>query len=174
LKIALSKGGTKMAIRATALRAELRTEMGLLHKPELEQRNAEIEFFIVSGELEALHLPFQLLDKLSTKNFQTYMKNGSYYPALARLMERGEFQTVLNALETLKEYTKFQTPKILLCKAACFLKLHRRDESLAVVKDCKQTCNFHDTLYEIIISSPTITMETKAFEELLNVAEGFE
>jgi hypothetical protein len=98
-----------------------------LTKEVFLQMNTEIEECIDEEDLVKLQRPFQFLSQLSPAGQSRYTKEGSYYPALSPLMQRGEFQKISKALSAIKAFSQFETPKIQLCRLACSLQLGESD-----------------------------------------------
>lgn len=96
--------------------------------------NKEIEDAVNNGNFSDFHDTFFYLNTLSTSAFNRYIAEDSYYPALTSAMQKRQFKKVLDALEALKEYPKFETPTILFCKAACLLQLNRKPECSAILE----------------------------------------
>lgn len=99
--------------------------------------NNEIEDAVNSGNFNNFHGSFGYLNTLSKEVFDRYINEGSYYPALSHAMQKGEFKKVVDALEALKEYPRFETPMILVCKAACLLQLGERSKCWGILEQCK-------------------------------------
>ena len=135
-----------------------------LHKDLFLDANNGIQKAVYDGNFSDFHDIFVFLNALSENVFNRYIKEGSYYPALTSAMRKGDFQKVLNTLDVLNNYPRFQTPTIRLCQAACLHQLGKKEECLAVFTKCREDFNVHDLLDDLIRSKRDF--EKRAFQEL--------
>lgn len=135
-----------------------------LHKDLFLDANNRIQKAVYDGNFSDFLDIFTFLNALSEKVFKRYMEEGSYYPALTLAMTKGDFQKVLNTLDALNIYPRFQTPTIRLCYAACLHQLGKREECEAVFTKCRADFNVHYLLDDLIRSKRVF--EKRAFQEL--------
>jgi hypothetical protein len=117
-------------------------------KDEFEVMNEQIEKAIETGDCTSFPDLFAKFDHYPEIVFHLYLAKDSCYPALIPALRRGEFQKVLNVLEALKKYPKLETPKIIICRAACLIQLGRGSECFAI-RDRKE--DFRSLIHQMTL-----------------------
>lgn len=135
-----------------------------LEKDLFLDANKRLQKAVNDGNLSDLKCIFTWINVMNESVFNRYIKEGSCYPALTLAMTKRDFQKVLNALDVLKNFPRFQTPTIRLCHAACLQQLGKKEECVAVLTKCREDFNVTDLLDDLIHS--TRVFEKKAFQEL--------
>lgn len=151
--------GFSTPIPFTPMRTSIVSEQDLF----LDENN-RIQKAVNDGNLSALHRILTWVNVMSETVFNHYIEEGSCYPALTLAMTNGDFQKVLNALDVLKDFPRFQTPTVHLCHAACLHQLGKKEECLAVLTKCREEFNVTDLLDDLIRSK--LDFEKTAFQEL--------
>ena len=129
--------------------------------------NNEVKAAVVNGNFidpYTTHNTFSFISQLSKKYIKRYIDEGSYYPVLTLAMTKGDFQKVLTVLDTLQNYSSFQTPTIRLCHAACLHQLGKKEECLTMITKCDEDFNVPDLLDELVRTKRVF--EKKAFGKL--------